>query len=143
MLDSIQHITPTHRIELHRNDKAIVMLDPLRLEQVITNIISNASKYSPDAQTIEVSSLAQDGHITVSFTDHGIGVEKENLHNIFSRYYRVQESASQFSGMGIGLFVSSEIINQHGGKIWADSEPGKFTTIYLQLPLVKPEDQLS
>jgi two-component system, LuxR family, sensor kinase FixL len=134
---SIQHITPTHKIRLLQNDRAIVRVDPLRIEQVITNIISNAAKYSPGREEILVKSVLDSEKITISITDYGIGISSENLDSIFTRFYRVEESSKDFSGLGIGLFVASEIIKQHGGKIWADSVKGKYTTFFISLPAVE------
>ena len=135
VLNSMQQITQDHKIILEQNEPAKVKIDTLRLEQVITNIISNAAKYSPGRDKIVVNSIQKDGSIVVSFTDYGIGIPKEKISKIFDRFYRVDEVARDFSGLGIGLFVSSEIIKQHGGKIWAESNEGEGSTFYFSLPV--------
>ncbi len=134
-LNSIQHITADHQILLKENVSAKVNIDPLRIEQVITNIISNAAKYSPGKHKIVVSSQIKNDLVVVSFKDFGIGIPQQKLDQVFNRFYRVNEDAVQFSGLGIGLYISAEIIKQHGGKIWAESAEGKGSTFYFSLPL--------
>ncbi|MEJ7673402.1 MAG: ATP-binding protein [Chitinophagaceae bacterium] len=98
------------------------------MEQVITNLISNAAKYSPGQDKIIVNCNKINDTIVISFTDFGIGIPKEKLNKIFERFYRVDEVSKEFSGLGIGLYVSAEIIKQHGGKIWAESVEGEGST---------------
>ncbi len=136
VLNSMQHITQNHKIILEKNVAAKIKIDALRLEQVIANIISNASKYSPGKEKIIVNSFKKDKTVIVSFKDFGIGIPKEKIEKIFNRYYRVDEELKNFSGLGIGLFISSEIIKQHGGKIWAESFDGEGSTFYFSLPLM-------
>lgn len=133
VLDSMQHITKTHKIILERNEPAKVLIDPLRMEQVITNIISNAAKYSPGKEEIIVNSFRNDNKIIVSIKDFGIGISTEKLTEIFNRFYRVDEVSKNFSGFGIGLFIASEIIKQHNGNIWAESKKGEGSTFYFSL----------
>lgn len=135
VLTSMQHITQDHKIILEKNEAAKIKIDGLRLEQVITNIISNAAKYSPGKEKIIVNSFRKDDAIVVSFTDFGIGIPKEKIEKIFDRFYRVDEVAKTYSGLGIGLFISSEIIKQHYGKIWAENNKEEGSTIYFSLPL--------
>lgn len=136
VLNSVQQITQHHKIILEKNESAKIKVDSLRLEQVITNIISNAEKYSPGKDKIIVNAEQKDGSIVVSFTDFGIGIPKQNLTKVFDRFYRVDEAAKEFSGLGIGLFISSEIIKQHGGKIWAESDGTRGSTFYFSLPVI-------
>ncbi len=140
VLSSMQHITQDHQITLAKNAIAKVNVDTLRLEQVITNIISNAAKYSPGKNKIVVNAIKQDSAVTVSFKDFGIGIPQEKISKIFDRFYRVDEIAHDFSGLGIGLFISSEIIKQHGGKIWAESNQGEGSTFYFSLPALQVSD---
>ena len=136
VLGSMQQITSTHTISLEKNEPAKVKIDSLRLEQVIANLISNAAKYSPGKDQIIVNSVKSKDALVVSFTDFGIGIPKEKLSKIFNRFYRVDELSQDFSGLGIGLFITSEIIKQHSGKIWADSKEGEGSTFYFSLPIV-------
>lgn len=133
---SIQFITPKHQIIIEKNEHATVNIDILRMEQVITNLISNAAKYSPGRDKIIFRTGIIDGFVKVSCTDHGIGINDENLTKVFNRYYRVESSATEFGGLGIGLYISMEIIIQHGGEMWVESEPGKGSTFFFTLPLV-------
>lgn len=135
VLSSMQRITESHKLILEKNEPATVLIDPIRIEQVITNIISNAAKYSPGKQEIIVNSFIKDDKVIISFKDFGIGISQEKLTDIFNRFYRVEEVSKNFSGFGIGLFISSEIITQHEGRIWAESEKGKGSTFYISLNL--------
>ncbi len=134
-LNSVQHITADHQIILKENISAKVNIDTLRIEQVITNIVSNAAKYSPGKHKIVVSSQIKNSMVVVSFKDFGIGIPQQELDHVFTRFYRVNEDAVQFSGLGIGLYISAEIIKQHGGKIWAESAEGEGSTFHFSLPL--------
>ena len=136
VLNSMQQITPNHKIIFERNDISTVAIDSLRLEQVITNIICNAAKYSPGKDKILVNSVKEEDKVIISITDFGIGIPKNNFNKVFDRFYRVDEVAKEFSGLGIGLFISSEIIKQHGGKIWVESKETEGSTFYFSLPLV-------
>lgn len=137
VLASMQQITQEHKIILQENETAKVQIDTLRLEQVITNLVSNAAKYSPGKDTILVNSVVKDNSVVVSFTDFGIGIPKGKINKIFDRFYRVDEVSKDFSGLGIGLFISSEIIKQHGGKIWAESTEMEGSTFYFSLPIIE------
>jgi PAS domain S-box-containing protein len=134
-INSIQQITSDHTIVIHENDHANVTMDVMRMEQVIANLISNAAKYSPGENEIVVRSHRNNDHLLISITDFGIGIAKDKQENIFTRFFRVDESEKYFSGLGIGLFISSEIISQHGGKIWVESNLGKGSTFYFSLPV--------
>ncbi|CAN5167584.1 hypothetical protein BH20BAC1_BH20BAC1_14420 [soil metagenome] len=136
VLNSVQHISITHKIVLEQNAVSKTTIDVIRLEQVITNLVSNAAKYSPGRDKIIVKSTVVGDEIIISFTDYGIGIPAEKVDKVFDRFYRADES-EQFSGFGIGLFVSSEIIKQHGGKIWAESTEEKGSTFYFSLPLMQ------
>jgi PAS domain S-box-containing protein len=133
-LQAIQQIT-THQIILERNDETWITADPVRLEQVIANLISNAAKYSPGKNQIIVQSVKTENEVICSFTDFGIGIAAENLEKVFTRFFRADESSHRFGGMGIGLFISHQIITQHGGKMWAESVEGKGSTFYFSLPV--------
>jgi|GEM_PF-481153 len=122
-------ILKTGHINLHfKGDKD-------RLQQVVINLLTNAVKYSPESDKVFVTASVENGMIKVAVKDHGIGIRKENLTKIFDLYYREEESSRPFQGFGIGLSISSEIVHRHNGKIWAESEPGKGTTVYFTLPI--------
>ncbi len=136
VLNAMQQITRSHEIILEENESATVKMDTLRLEQVITNIIGNAVKYSPGKEKVIVNSIKRDSEIIMSFQDFGIGIPHDKLDKIFERFYRVDEESNKFSGLGIGLFVSSEIIKQHGGKIWATRNEEEGSTFHVALPVI-------
>lgn len=112
-----------------------VDIDTDKLTQVIDNIISNAMKYSPDGGNIRFGFTAHDHMIRVMISDEGMGIPKENVGRIFDRFYRVDRArARSMGGTGLGLAIAREMIEAHGGKIWAESEEGQGTTIFFTLP---------
>jgi PAS domain S-box-containing protein len=133
-VESIQH-SAQQQIILQSTAEVKYTGDHYRLEQVMNNFLSNAVKYSPGAEKIIVNSIAEKNHILVSIQDFGIGIAKENLLNLFDRYYRVENTAMRFEGLGLGLFISSEILKRHKGSFWIESKPGKGSTFFFRLPL--------
>lgn len=131
---SIQH-TVKHQIIIEHQAKVSFTGDRFRIEQVVYNFLTNAVKYSPQADKIIVKSDIIGNEIVVSIQDFGIGIEKENLPMIFDRYYRVDNTYMRYQGLGLGLFISADIIRRHHGRFWIESEPGKGSTFYFSLPL--------
>ncbi|MGK7377231.1 cell wall metabolism sensor histidine kinase WalK [Planococcus sp. 1R117A] len=116
-------------------EQYFVEIDPDKLTQVIDNIISNALKYSPEGGKIQFAMTVEDGFILIRIIDQGMGIPKENVDKIFDRFYRVDRARSRaMGGTGLGLAISKEMINAHGGHIWAESQYGKGTTIFFTLP---------
>ena len=103
---------------------------------MVINLLTNAIKYSPNAKEVLIHIEQQKDGIKVSVTDKGVGMAKQHLDKVFDRYYRIQEHAIHFQGLGIGLYISYDIINRHGGKIWIESEVGKGSTFFFTLPFV-------
>ena len=136
-VEDLQYTSPNHNIVKTGRIQHEVNGDKNRLQQVVINLLSNAIKYSPDSKEVYVTIEEKAGDVKVSIKDQGIGMSKHHLKKIFDRYYRVEEHAIQFQGLGIGLFISYEIIQRHNGKLWAESEPGKGSTFYLTLPVNK------
>lgn len=134
-VETMQNITSTHKIIITGSCDANVVGDKHRLEQVFFNFISNAIKYSPNAEKILVDIKQIDSHVRVAITDYGIGIPKENLGKIFDRFYRAENLSPTFAGLGIGLFIASEIIRRHNGTFGVESEDGKGSTFYFTLPL--------
>jgi PAS domain S-box-containing protein len=134
IIGNIQLTTPIRIILKENNGQVSAYGDMERIGLVITNLLGNAIKYSPGSKEIEVDAFRSDDAITVSVKDNGIGIPQEDITNIFSRFYRVSGLSSTFSGSGIGLYISSEIISRHGGKIWAESELNKGSTFYFSIP---------
>lgn len=116
-------------------DDLFVEVDEDKITQVLYNIISNAMKYSPEGGTITFRTKEKEDMITISISDEGVGIPKDNLDKIFDRFYRVDKARTRkLGGTGLGLAIAKEMVNAHGGKIWADSVEGKGTTIYFTLP---------
>jgi two-component system CheB/CheR fusion protein len=134
-VSGVQITTPTHKLIIENNADIKYHGDRLRLEQVFSNFLSNAIKYSPDADKIIISFGIKLDNIVVSITDFGIGIEKEDLKKIFNRFYRVDNTSMKFQGLGLGLYISSEIIKAHKGSFWIESELGKGSVFYFLLPL--------
>lgn len=114
--------------------KLIVTGDAHRIEQVIINLLTNAIRYSPGTNKIHVGLTSDADEVLICIKDYGMGIPQDKQQDIFTRFYRVNDENSTISGLGIGLFLSKEIIIQHGGRIWADSEPGKGSTFFISLP---------
>jgi len=116
--------------------------DRERTGQVLTNLLTNAIKYSPEADKVIVSVKDKKGKVICCVTDFGIGIAKENQSYIFDRFYREPESyAITFPGLGLGLYISSEIIKRQGGKIWVESEKGKGSVFSFSLPVNNQIDE--
>ena len=119
------------------NELLYVEIDTDKMTQVLDNIISNALKYSPEGGHLrfKVEKNEKEGEIVISVSDQGVGIPRENLKNIFERFYRVDKArARRLGGTGLGLAISKEMITAHGGRIWASSVEGKGTTVYFTLP---------
>jgi len=137
VVQNVQLSNNKHLLKIESNPSVQLDGDRYRLEQVLTNFLTNAIKYSPDADKVIIRSVVQDDHIIVSVQDFGIGIEKENLDKLFKRFYRVDNTAMKYDGLGLGLYVSAEILMGHKGNFWIESEPGMGSTFYFKLPLGK------
>ena len=106
-----------------------------KLMQVFDNLINNALKYSPDGGEITVHLVETHSHVVVAVSDQGLGIPKKSLNRIFDRFYRVDKARSrEMGGTGLGLSIAKEVIEQHGGRIWAESIEGYGSTFYISLP---------
>jgi len=135
--DCCAHITTagTHKIILQGDVDLHISADERLVDQVIVNFINNAIKYAPDSREILFNIRKLKDEVKISVTDYGPGISADKLPHIFERYYQAENDNLQFSGLGLGLYISAEIIERHGGKIGADSELGKGTTFWFTLPL--------
>jgi two-component system, OmpR family, sensor histidine kinase VicK len=126
----------THIIELNLCDHVKINADRDKMGSVIANLISNAVKYSPKGKLVEVKCRLLKNEVRVSVKDEGMGMKAADLPHVFDRYFRVETHHTyHISGFGIGLYLSAEIVKQHQGKIWAESESGVGSTFYFSLPL--------
>ncbi|MGN7178704.1 cell wall metabolism sensor histidine kinase WalK [Paenibacillus sp. FSL R5-0490] len=133
-----QNVTFERRLPDH---SAFVEIDEDKLTQVLDNIISNALKYSPEGGKVTFGIEEKDEFIVVSVSDQGVGIPKENIEQIFERFYRVDKARTRkLGGTGLGLAIAKEMVEAHGGKIWAASTEGKGTTISFSLPYVRSEE---
>jgi two-component system, sensor histidine kinase and response regulator len=113
--------------------------DAMRLGQVIRNLLSNAIKYTPEGRRVELSHTIQTARILLQVKDTGLGIPRQDLPNIFEKFYRVNTPEHNTSkGTGLGLSIAKAIIEQHRGSIWVESELGKGSTFSIELPLETP-----
>jgi len=131
----------SHKILFPEVQQVLVEADRNKIGHVINNLLSNAIKYSPSGAVIAVKCENNESEIIFSVRDEGIGVNPQDLPKLFDRYYRVAGmQINMASGFGIGLYLSAEIISRHGGRIWAESEPGEGSTFYFSLPKMISQD---
>ncbi|MFL5251183.1 MAG: ATP-binding protein [Myxococcales bacterium] len=135
---------PQHEIVLRRPTRGVqAMGDRERLEQVVVNLVQNAIKYSPQGGRVEVSVERNGSQARVTVTDEGIGIPKDEQRHIFERFFRAQNATTRnYGGLGIGLYVSNEIVERHGGAFEVVSEPGKGTTFGFTIPLDESDPAL-
>jgi PAS domain S-box-containing protein len=116
-------------------DLPVANLDPSRLEQVIINLLSNASKYSPEKSRILLTALKRENDLLISVKDEGIGISRDEQDRVFQPYQRVGKEQQKIQGLGLGLTVVKYIVETHGGKVWLSSEPGKGSTFSFSIPI--------
>jgi len=135
-------LSHNHSIQVVGPDAPIIgVWDRHRLEEVVTNLIANAIKYSPAGGEVCVSVGRRADDALVSVRDPGIGIAPDQLPRLFDRFYRVRDTAAAADGLGLGLSISKHLIEAHGGRIWAESAGrGQGSTFSFTLPQVGPED---
>ncbi len=158
----IQHQVPTdiekiiadivHLMESRARDQGIelttscqglrpVQADPARIEEVFTNLITNAINYSPDGGRVSITAKGLSEYIEIRITDTGVGIDKEELPKIFDKFYRIKHAKTrQVMGTGLGLAIVKGIIDAHRGTIDVESIPGKGTTFRMLLPIISPDE---
>jgi len=134
-ISHVQQITTKHNIQLENTIDARYNGDQFRIEQVLINLLNNAIKYSPNANKIFVKAKVEAGNIVVTVEDFGIGIAKEDIDQLFQRFFRVSKTAMVYQGVGLGLYIASEIIKKHDGWFSIESEPGKGSSFSFYLPL--------
>lgn len=108
-----------------------------RLEQVLGNLLENAVKYSPDGSEIFVSVEDRGDQVVTSVCDRGMGIPKDELNQVFERFHRGRQvSSTNYGGLGLGLYITKQIVERHGGTIWVESKEGSGTTFHFSLPTV-------
>ena len=135
-VDAARQLSADHQIEYKiPNEELFLYVDATKINQVLLNILSNAIKYSPNNKEIELNAERVGDEVKVSISDHGKGIAKEHLDQVFTQFYRVASKDNQTEGLGLGLYLCKEYVEAHHGKIWAESEVGKGTTMHITLPI--------
>lgn len=138
VVHNLQATTHTHRLVIEPSANYMVLADRDRISQVIANLLTNAIKYSPEADRVIIEIKAADDMVVVSCRDFGIGVSYNDFDKIFHRFYRVESTAGKIiPGFGIGLFIVKEIVSSHKGKVWVESEMNKGSVFHFSLPMHK------
>ncbi len=134
IVSTFNHSSQSHYIEYEAEETPFLIEgDAQRIEQVIINILSNAIKYSPHANKVEVKIEDNDNTVMIKIRDYGLGMSKQQQKNLFQRFYRAENSKG-INGLGIGLYLSKQIVDRHKGKIEVSSECGKGSKFSITLP---------
>lgn len=137
VVETIQYTSAQPALRIERQGPLItgeIYGDAFRIEQILINFFTNAIKYSPGAEKIVLHTAQENDHIYIGVQDFGIGIPDHKKKNVFTKFYRVEESSVQFQGLGIGLYICAEIIKQHQGTYGVESTLGEGTTFYFTLP---------
>lgn len=137
MLDKCcQHIRMggKHELILQGDQKLKMWADEFRIDQVVVNLVNNAAKYAPDQREIYLIVEDLGDWVKISVKDNGPGISADKVAHLFDRYYRVDYGGIQYSGLGLGLYISAEIIKKHNGEIGVDTEVGKGSTFWFTVP---------
>jgi signal transduction histidine kinase len=131
---------PSRRLLIEGEAHCLVYADRKRTRQILSNLLSNALKYSAPQQPVQVRAAAQEDRVTVSVQDHGIGIAKAEQARIFERLVRLggQEQAMA-PGLGLGLYIATELVKRQGGRLWVESTPRKGSTFSFTLPRHQPQ----
>jgi signal transduction histidine kinase len=138
-LDAAQTTTGVHTLSLDAPQACHVWVDPLRFEQVMSNLIANAVKYSPDGGLVSLAidtAGADEVHMVVR--DQGLGIPIDRRENLFDRFYQAH-GEGQFGGLGLGLYISRQIVELHGGRIWAEFPADGGSHFHISLPIAGPQ----
>lgn len=150
--DSIRAITTSLRpqvaeaqlsLEIDLQNEALPLdMDPARIERVLTNLITNAIKFTPKGGSIRVRALRNSGDYLCEVEDTGIGIAREDIPRLFHRFGQLRTGLAQREGMGLGLAISKALVEAHGGGIGVRSVPGKGSTFWFSLPIRQPEGKV-
>lgn len=136
IVEEMQHTTLKHQLNATLNSFVKVETDRERIGQVITNFLSNAIKYADDADNVEIKSEVIGNEVILSVKDYGIGISEDLQQYVFDQFYRVSgHQQHTYPGLGLGLYISAEIIKNTGGRIWLESEAGTGSTFYFALKI--------
>lgn len=132
--DTVRLLYPHHKITCTECPDRDIHADRFRLVQVLNNYLTNAIKYSPGSDKVDLQVSLSDDTLVVAVSDRGPGIPPDQLPYVFNKYYRGQ-SAAKVEGLGLGLYVCKAIITAHGGKVWATSEYGRGSTFFFSIPV--------
>lgn len=135
VLDIVQPTLLDHTIVYEGQEGYLVEVDKRRIAQVLTNLLTNAARYSPEADRIIIEVQADQNVVTVRVQDFGIGISDDDLAHVFACYYRSAQAPSQ--GLGVGLYITNEIINKHKGSVDVASTIGEGSVFSFSLPLLQ------
>jgi two-component system phosphate regulon sensor histidine kinase PhoR len=135
-VENSSYMYPLYRIKKEIADDVVVIGNAERLEQVLMNLVNNSVKYSPDNKEITVCVEKNSTLAVVSVIDQGIGVSRADQKRVFERFYRAEENKFITSGLGMGLYISAEIIKEHNGKLTVKSKPNEGSVFSFSLPLI-------
>ena len=136
IIEDMQSASNSHTIKSRLGETAIVFGDKDKLGQALNNLISNAIKYSPNADSIFINSFKEEEEMKLTVTDFGIGILPNDEHKVFEEFYRVTgDDQTTYPGMGIGLFISSEILKHFRGRLWVESTGDTGSVFALSVPI--------
>jgi signal transduction histidine kinase len=127
--DLVERIRPAlsnHPVEVKVSEMVRpAWVDPLRFDQILTNLLDNAAKFSVEGSPITVHVGASDGGIEVAVEDHGVGIPADELPRLFDRFYQGHRARERKTGLGLGLYITKGLVEAHGGRLWVETEPGQ------------------
>ncbi len=136
VIEDFRELSPRHQLTLHAPGPVMVSGDALRLEQVMVNLLQNALKYSPQGGQVNVALSTEGGLARVTIVDHGIGIPADEQSHVFDRFFRARNAeTSHFGGLGLGLWLSREIVLRHGGRFEVTSQLGEGSSFSFLVPL--------
>ncbi len=136
IIDEVNLLSEQHTIICNTNSNCIIKGDRDRIAQVLINLLTNAIKYSPSADKVIITTECENNEIVVGIQDFGIGIDKDQQHKIFNRFYRVSEdNYNIYPGLGNGLYLTHQIVSNQGGKIWVQSKKGEGAKFFFTLPV--------
>ena len=135
-VEMIQAISPDYKIQFVNKDVSTVFADKGRIEQILINLLTNAVKYSLRNKNIKITTKKGRKEVIIKVQDWGSGIEEQHIDKIFERFYRTASAEkNKLPGLGMGLYISHEIVHIHGGKMWVKSKYGKGSSFYFSLPV--------
>ncbi len=138
IVEDLQAAFPDQILHLAGQAGQYISADQYRLGQVVINLITNAIKYAPDSNDVFITVEQRDDEVIMSVKDFGIGIAPGEQERIFERFYQAPNKNSTYPGLGIGLYLSAEIVKHHGGRLWVDSVIGQGSTFYMAIPAHQP-----